>query len=76
MIKIMKEYVRDGENPVFAEVGGELKRCSFCGSEGEITRGGPNYYTAGCSECPVTIYEFYFTLEEAVEAWNGRADDD
>jgi len=76
MIKIMKSYVRNGENPVLSEVDGELKRCPFCGSEGVIYGDGDHYYTAACSECLVEIVNFYFTLEEAVAAWNTRADDD
>ncbi len=75
MIRIMKSYANDDEDQVLAEVDGELKRCPFCGSEGVIYGDGENYYTAGCSECPIENVEIYFTLEEAVEAWNRRADD-
>lgn len=71
MIRVIKSYVKEGENPVCAEIEGELRRCPFCGSEAEIVRDGPRYYYPACSECPIEMHEIYFTAEEAACAWNG-----
>ena len=61
----------------------ELKPCPFCGSSNvtlEVEYGSDCGYGFGghtviCNNCGVqTIY--YETKEEAIEAWNKRADDE
>ena len=63
----------------------ELKSCPFCGSESAIAyhiNSRPPYreaYIPYClnDECFMNMNEFCFaTEEEAVEAWNRRADND
>ena len=55
----------------------KLKPCPFCGGKGEIFRGttyGFHYlYEPRCitCECALGVYE---TEEQAIEAWNRRAD--
>lgn len=70
MIRVVKSYVKENENPVFAELEGELRRCPFCGSDAEIVRDGPKYYYPACSKCPIEMHEIYFSPEEAARAWN------
>lgn len=55
----------------------DLKPCPFCGGEAEVFRGttyGFHYlYEPRCikCECALGVYE---TEEQAIEAWNRRAD--
>ena len=57
----------------------KLKPCPFCGGEAKIIQGSLYYgYRVGCENyrcttCPITYS--YHTIEEAIEAWNTRADD-
>ena len=54
----------------------DLKRCPFCGGEAEVTLFLGNYIVA-CKGCPGSTFPCKgMTEEEAVEAWNRRADDD
>lgn len=61
----------------------EFKRCPFCGSEVrlEIAKvavddyGEPLYgYYVECSDCCVCFEGYFTTEEEAVSAWNRRAE--
>ena len=68
----------------------KLKPCPFCGSHGILEGGdfiggwnektGPRPYMAECSnqDCIASymIGAVYDTKEEAIEAWNRRADDE
>ena len=58
----------------------KLKPCPFCGGEGCIQEhkfyGYPSTFGVVCLDCCCETRQFYMTLEEAVEAWNRRADDD
>lgn len=51
----------------------ELKACPFCGGEAAVT-GRWREYAIECVECP-TMTTYYKTPEEAVEAWNRRAEE-
>lgn len=59
----------------------ELKPCPFCGSEARLTYSTDNhrqpYVTCDTPKCPsCNPYQWhYHTEEEAIEAWNRRADD-
>lgn len=60
----------------------ELKPCPFCGDEaiyittaikaGNIVK---EFYSISCLGCNAEIYKYCKTEEEAVEAWNRRAED-
>jgi len=52
----------------------ELKPCPFCGGEAEVKFFLGNYFVA-CKGCPGSTFPYKgMTEEEAVEAWNRRAD--
>ena len=62
----------------------ELKRCPFCGGNAFIivdhdavvdTQGRHWAYTAVCGKC-CTTSGITYTPEEAIEAWNRRAEND
>jgi Lar family restriction alleviation protein len=60
----------------------ELKPCPFCGGEAKvydhfrIARGKTwNYFRVGCEECGLRFPKFSEVKEEAIEAWNRRAED-
>ena len=50
----------------------KLKPCPFCGGEAMIISE-INYHHVRCVKC-FTITDWYKTKEEAIEAWNTRAD--
>ena len=50
----------------------ELKPCPFCGGEAKMIKIGGATYFIQCNECHSTSGAFS-TSEEAVEAWNKRA---
>ena len=53
----------------------KLKPCPFCGGEAEVALFLGNYLVV-CKCCPGAIFPRKgMTEEEAVEAWNRRADD-
>lgn len=58
----------------------ELKSCPFCGSEGNAIRipgNFPEHYAVVCwnEECGASIGNYSMTKDEAVAAWNRRAND-
>lgn len=56
---------------------GSLKRCPFCGGPGQIESGvgnPSNWVAAVCPECKFHL-PLVFTVEEAIIAWNKRAED-
>ncbi len=56
----------------------ELKSCPFCGGEAKMhTRLNSPYYAAVCKDtrCPGhNLYILYWTKEDAIKAWNRRAE--
>jgi len=56
----------------------KLKPCPFCGGEGcvqeHVFKGLTNTYGVVCLDCGAEIRQFYRTEEEAIKAWNRRAD--
>lgn len=50
----------------------ELKKCPFCGGEAEIA--GYKIFWVICKECTAETKGFD-TREEAIEAWNRRAEE-
>lgn len=58
----------------------ELKPCPFCGGEGHIIKtdfgnGYQKYYHGVCLDCGMETKNYvHITKEEAIEAWNRRAD--
>lgn len=58
----------------------ELKPCPFCGGEAEVIKAHQIFerpYVVICknTKCRASLGEFSSTREEAIEAWNRRADD-
>ena len=51
----------------------ELRRCPFCGGEGELWNNKLTYRLYGviCEECDC-MTPYFTTREEAIEAWNRR----
>lgn len=58
----------------------DLKPCPFCGGEGVVQRHEYEGYTdtfgVVCFDCCAETRQFYNTKEEAIEAWNRRANND
>lgn len=61
----------------------ELKPCPFCGGKAEIlwdaeaeAWGERGFYKVRCSDCITVHYNFFFTIEDAAETWNRRAEND
>lgn len=54
----------------------ELKPCPFCGGEAETSRGLHNYDMWGiwCPECKIAVSALYSSEQDAVAAWNRRAE--
>lgn len=56
----------------------KLKPCPFCGGEGCIQEhrfhGYANTYGVVCLDCCCETKQFFETLEDAIEAWNRRAE--
>ena len=53
----------------------DLKPCPFCGSiDVEEKQYGDNEFWVSCADCGARISE-YEDYDEAIEAWNRRADD-
>ena len=60
----------------------ELKPCPFCGGEaiyittaikaGDLVK---EFYSISCLDCNAEIYKYCKTEEEAIEAWNRRAEE-
>ena len=51
----------------------ELKPCPFCGGEAEIERYTIKPYVA-CMKCGCSMPDRHQTAEQAIEAWNARAE--
>lgn len=56
----------------------DLKPCPFCGGEGRVQEhifhGYANTYGVVCLDCCAETRQFYCTMDEAVKAWNRRAE--
>ena len=67
--------IRDAIKIVRAEIK-ELKPCPFCGGKAEIEMDDSWYwnYHVLCQECKIGT-DCYETADEAIEAWNRRADE-
>ena len=56
----------------------ELKPCPFCGGEAYMEthrfNNLPDTFSVRCKHCKVQTYSFYNTEQEALNAWNRRAD--
>ena len=59
----------------------ELKSCPFCGGEAYLFEASesvwdlkPHDFTVICRTCRAGIHRYFPTKEEAIEAWNRRAD--
>ena len=50
----------------------KLKPCPFCGGEAKINK---REYSIECTRCSAYMGYFY-TKQEAIEAWNRRVTDD
>ena len=55
----------------------ELKKCPFCGGEAEIYKSFDyvSKYRVECTKCEM-YSQNYNKLEEAIEAWNSRVEDE
>ena len=55
----------------------ELKACPFCGSKDVNIEHDPitGTYVVRCRACQCVVWQYYAFEEEAVAAWNKRADD-
>ena len=64
----------------------ELKPCPFCGGEAEVVphkvfskaleAWKVDCYRVECKNCHASSYQFWGTEEQAVNAWNRRADNE
>ena len=58
----------------------DLKPCPFCGGEGVVQRreykGYMETFGVVCFDCCAETRPFYNTEEEAIKAWNRRANND
>lgn len=74
-IEIMKKWTEEHPRKTaeFKPKEPELKACPFCGGEAAVT-GRWREYAIECVEC-YTMTTYYKTPEEAVEAWNRRAEE-
>lgn len=56
----------------------KLKPCPFCGGEACIQEhvfiGYTSTYGVVCLDCCAEIRQFFYTTEEAIEAWNRRTE--
>ena len=53
----------------------ELKPCPFCGGNASV-RKESMWYEVCCDDCPCNVGRCWFAKrEEAIEAWNRRAED-
>lgn len=73
VIKVVDSFDVSEIKEIVKEI--EMKKCPFCGSDGEVVFYGPKYYMAGCSACAAEIHEHYFNPQDAVKAWNFRYTD-
>lgn len=57
-----------------------LKPCPFCGGEAKMNihrfAGLSNSYGVECKECMTQSSQFFATREQAIAAWNRRANDE
>ena len=55
----------------------ELKPCPFCGGDDTVIEKDPltGTYVVRCRNCQTIVWQYYAIREEAIEAWNRRADD-
>lgn len=51
----------------------ELKPCPFCGEKSRIDMY-KHFYRVLCTNCPA-LTEWLYSEQEAIEAWNTRADE-
>lgn len=59
----------------------KLEPCPFCGNDEVVIKehkfhGLTNTYGVECFDCRVQTYQFFDTKDEAVYAWNRRANND
>ena len=59
----------------------ELKHCPFCGGEAHFLQNVYKLWIVGCNEaeclgCIFPVKMHYLTKEEAIKAWNRRADNE
>ena len=52
----------------------KLKPCPFCGSEARLMRNQTAFYILCCECSAQSLWDIH--KEQAIEAWNRRADDD
>jgi Lar family restriction alleviation protein len=52
-----------------------LKPCPFCGGKATARKFENGWYGVVCDDCPCDFGRYWlYTREEAIEAWNRRAD--
>ena len=70
------EPTRTYSNPTATD---ELKPCPFCGGDAEIYDFKDGRYFVGCSNTNCDVYPYtsiHYDKEDAIAAWNRRADHD
>lgn len=56
------------------QVNDELKPCPFCGGEADLFNGIDGAWSTWIIECDCGIEMRFLSKEEAIEAWNTRAE--
>lgn len=50
----------------------DIKLCPFCGCKADVLEVGTESYNVFCRDCRAET-AWFFTIKEAIEAWNKRA---